>query len=414
MSEVMMSDRLTNFHDLPIGTNAQGGLRTLVTFDPLSGPYNRLPPGILITGSPGSGKTYFTLGTLALTTLLKYSVVAFDFKNDLNNLAYLESEIGKIQTWDLGERGQEGILDPFIVGHTIEEKKTLVIGVIETIVGRLKNEELQVVLSVIEDLISGQNTQFKQTLDGFIRFLTRAYISSESPVEFDICKNIAAGLAPIRDINFGSLLFAKDEKHFEPPSFTHKTTVVTLEKLGFLNEQGQVDRGDSIESRVRSAIMYVLTSMVSTKLLAQDNKLGPKLMVIDEAWTITGTNVGIALIMQILRLGSAKGTGLILASQNQSDLDSDNMFSNMINTRFAFKCGSVHQAKDVLKEMWLDDDEGNIETLLSLKKGQCLMKGLNQKSAVVAVNFFQPTWPAAFDTNPSRDKEAMLRSAGLL
>lgn len=348
---------------------------------------NNSSPGLGITGSSGSGKTFCTLTIAYQTALSGAWTIYIDPKADAAKMATLPGLAGHVKVLDL-KRGNPGILDPFLIGSTPADQKDLALETIYLFLGGMDKvtEAQQVQLAgAVENIIAKRKNP---SLKMIVEYL------ENSPT--DAARSLGAKLNVLVDLPFAQLCFTSGDSHarLRPED---GLTILTL--LGLDLPGSDTDRDSYTNSnRLAVGIMYLL-SYFTQQLMENADKSHPKSIIIDEAWAITSTRQGINLVQKVARMGRAHNVSLTLVSQNAEDLDKEGV-ANSISTRLAFRANTIEEAKDVLGFLRLELSDTNKDTVTSLENGECLMKDWSGRIARVYVDAWDKGMADAFETNP--------------
>lgn len=370
-----------------IGVTTQG-VEMPVFFDTHTPIFNNKPPGILITGQPGSGKTFLALTLTSICAILGKVTIVLDPKGDFLSLKDLGSEIGDVNFWNLANRKKKGILDPFYMAFDKGEQLDLVISVIDMFVGGLKQDQLTVLAPIVKDV---QESPVPSLLA-----VTESLLTSER----NEARNLGAQLDLVSRLPFADLCFAPGSKKRNAVDFGTGITIITMVGLELTPspESGApAAGGNATKQRLSSAIFFLLTDFVR-RTMYNDTSNKPKTLIIDEAWAVLSTTAGAECVKSVARLGRSKKLAMILVTQNNSDLKRMNI-ENTITTRFAFRTDPT-EAADIVTSMQLPEGEGFEGTLTSLGNGECLLRDFQGRYSTMQVSNWKENWNKAFKTNP--------------
>lgn len=363
-----------------------GGIPNPVFYDPHTPIFNSNPPGAIITGRPGSGKTFFALGLAALSSIIGKTTVVIDPKGDFLSLLPIKDEIGNMQVWNLTDSKVNGLLDPFYMAEDEGEKLSLALTVIDIFVGGLDDRQLTVLSPILKDVIKEPHPSLSKVVDEL-----RGSLKEEA-------KNLGTKLDLIKQMNYSKLCFS-ESKRKKIMNFNSGLTVITLAGMTLPKDKDSVD---GTQDRLALGVIYLLTDFVR-RIMKNDNSPNPKTLLIDEAWAIMASKHGASIIKEVALLGRSHGLALILATQNTTHFEEIDI-KNTITTRFAFRA-SKEEADSIIADMGLPLDEGFQTTISELKTGECLMQDYMERYSTVQISKWAPGWAEAFDSNPLKKME---------
>lgn len=348
------------------------------------------PPGLVITGSPGGGKSFTAFTITYQMALQGIWTIYIDPKCDalpIGNLPGMENT----NIFDLRASGSDGMLDPFGITNDPSEQVSLAF------------ETIGLLLGGINKITAAQNIQLSQVLKQVSREpdpTLNKVVDRLLATPNDEARGLGATLDLIRDLQFARLCFS-NEKTKATLSPDKGLTIVTL--LG-LDLPSSVTPPESYSNanRLAVAVMYLLASF-TRQLMLSLNKSQPKAIVIDEAWAITSTPQGAKLIFEVARMGRSLNTGLVLVSQNAGDFLGEGV-TNSISAKMAFRAKQPEEVTNILAFLNLEDHEGNRELIRELGNGQCLMQDSDGRTAIMQVDSWSEEMRIAFDTNPETRK----------
>lgn len=347
-------------------------------------------PGLAITGSPGGGKSFAAFTLTYQMALEGIWTIYLDPKADAKPMGKLPG-LTSPKVFDLAH-GSDGLLDPFSVGSSGPEKQLLALETVRLLLGStIRDDQQSALIDVVRDVGSKPNPSLNKVVDK----LYEEY-PEDSPG-----KVLGKYLKFVSELPFSNLCFSpQNEVDLRPDE---GMTIVTL--LGLDLPSSDISQeAYSVPNRLAVAVMFLLTSFTKQLMLSM-NKKHPKAIVIDEAWAITSTAQGAALIPQVARMGRSHNTALILVSQNAGDLMSEGI-TNSISIKMAFKANVQAEIDSVLDFFDLEKGVGIENVIQQLKNGECLIKDADLRIAQVQVDAWNETTKSAFDTNPAtRGKE---------
>jgi hypothetical protein len=351
------------------------------------------PPGLVITGAPGSGKSYtaFTLTYGMVVSGVK--TIYIDPKVDALPLASLPG-CEDTTIIDL-QQSPDGLLDPFQIGESDGERIDLVANTIEMLVGgrsQISSTASSELSKAIKIVLKNRTPSLNQ--------LVEILLSSKTPD----ANALGERLSLIKQMPFARLCFAERKRDSTSPTeglnLDSRLTILTL--LGLDMPNASTPKEDySHRNYLAVAILFLLTSFARKLMInpKAEDKHRPKAIVIDEAWAITSTAQGSKMVMEIARMGRSLNTAIILVSQNAGDFLGESV-TNSVSTKMAFKAEDAGEITNVLNFFQLPDNRGNREVVSRLKTGQCLLKDAEGRIARVQIDGWDAQQRIAFETNP--------------
>jgi hypothetical protein len=153
------------------------------------------------------------------------------------------------------------------------------------------------------------------------------------------------------------------------------------------------------EELIGQAILYLVAAFSRRVLFRHSDRFAAFLL--DEAHALTANPQGRALVADLIRDGRKHHAAVWLFTQLASDLTGDDSeLEALLGYRAVFR-QSPHTADAALRFLGSDPREANLETVTRLDTGACLLRDLEGRLGLVAVD--QPDSPdiaAAFSTTP--------------
>lgn len=362
------------------------GVKLPVMFDPHTAVFNNRPPGVLITGSPGSGKTFLALTLATISGILGKTTIILDPKGDFLKLLNLEEDFKKLTIWSLAGKNNAGVLDPFYMATENGERLSLVVSVIDMLVGGLSSEQQVALSPIVKDVLREANPSLIK--------VTEKLRSSVKPA----ANSLGTQLDLISNLNHARLCFAAGTRRRQSIGLDDGVIVITMAGLDLPKEGTAAADPKRMSSKDRFAqtIFFLITDYILRVM--NDSSDHPKTVIMDESWAVVGTEAGANTVRSLALLGRSKNLALIMVSQNSSHLEKLEI-ENTISTRFAFRT-EQKEALSISNEMGLPSNEGFEQILMSLEPGECLMKTWAPKYSTIQITNYNKKWNDAFDTNP--------------
>lgn len=348
------------------------------------------PPGLVITGAPGGGKSFAAFTITYLMALQGVWTIFIDPKGDALPLADLPGLQGMVKKFDL-KYGNEGLLDPFTLTPDKSEQMLLAIETVNLFLGSnnaLNANAEDALLQAIRDVSNRAQPSLYEVVE--------ILIDSDVPEG----RTLGQRLDVIRGLPFARLCFAPNTGDRIPFKADDGLTIISLQSLDL---PATSDRSTyTTKNYLAVGIMYLLAHYTESLMNAAD-KSHPKAVVIDEAWAITSTPQGANMIPRLTRMGRSLNTVTVLVSQNAGDFIS---LTNNMSYRMAFGTKDKEEIENVSKFFDLEKDdegnatEGNVQTIAGLDTGECLMKDADGNIARIKIDNWDHEMFVAFDTNP--------------
>jgi hypothetical protein len=384
------------------GYNVYGESRPVFSNPNYATQTNR-PPGTIIVGIPGSGKSSAALTMAFQSFLMGHTVALIDPKSDTDRLAtWLGPEF--VRYIDMTQE-ESGLLDPFLMmsalaGDTGEDADpnaaiSSVLGVCVTLLN-LKNERehKDAVSDAIRTVIDAQ-------LAGGRKACMSALVDYMSASTDRITRSLGAELAGFRSDAYGRLLFSNGESSLKPAK--GKFTIITLNGLNIPDPEAPKDEYGPSELLALSVMylvmMYVQRMMMSDSLTqaAGQRIQSRKTIFIDESWAIFSIPEGRSACLSILRLGRSMGTGSVFITQRLTDVPNANNFASTI---MAFGCADS-DIDDYITTLDMSIDPEIVKSLRAKKnKGSCLISDVERRRGVMRTELWCDEFSAVIDTTP--------------
>lgn len=361
------------------------GVPSPVFWDTHSSIYIKGRPVTTITGAPGQGKTFGGQIITVLSALMGKTTIVIDYKGDMLKIVPLKDEIGvPLTIWNMADKTQRGILDPFTLSDKPSEQLAMVIEVIDLFVGGLERTDRQAITPILKDLLEAGGANM-------IKVVTKLRSS-----ENDIARTIGSELDVIKSLEFSSICFYGGAKRRKPPKLVDGgITIATL--AGMKLPQTPDEAKNSQDGRLASGILYLLTSYIR-RLLSSDDMSRPKTFIIDEAWAILATPAGLQIVQSVALLGRSKNLAMVLITQSPEHLKEANI-KNTIGTRFSFGA-SKEEAEILVEDMDLPQGEGFERVLSSLPPYICMMSDYKNDYDLIRFSDWRRDWLEVFSNNP--------------
>lgn len=376
------------------------GLPAPIFFDPHYCIFQNKPPVTLITGSPGSGKTFAASILAGHSSVLNKLTFVIDPKGDFLSLKKLErnGEINKTDIWsvfsneDQEEISEEnyGILDPLTLTDNVDNNVGTTVDVIESLVKKVTHKQSNALVPIVRDVAESRNPSMAQV----IRMLIRN--------QDEEIRNLGIELEVPCKMSLAKLIVADSKTKRNPFARTDGMLIISL--MGLTLPDNSSDKENySHKERLSTVIMKLITELVvETLMKVPKNYL--KTLFVDEAWVVYGNKSGQGLIDKTALLGRSYNVATILATQSPSHISGGaeggkSSLDNTISTRFAFRNTSDIDNSINRQAMRLPENDDWETVFTKLATGQCIMKDCNDNLAVIHI-LTSKEWQDCFNTNP--------------
>lgn len=323
-------------------------MKNTVYFSPITPIFENMPPGTIICGSPGAGKTYFMQTIMTNCLQQRCIVIAFDPKNDHKGM------LKKDPTIKYRDISKKQSLDPFMCIENVDTN--FIISIIDTICGGLSKADVTAITPIVNDFVKRSRTGNAT----FLRLADYLY-SNQNPV----VQNIGTLLKANEDSEYGKVFFNRDKSCMQ---LGRESSIICLFGLPL----PKTDNRDSWtkEEMFSSAIIMVLVKMLRN-VLTSKNPI-PVILFIDEAHIILANPFIYKIVEEFLILGRSLNVATVLASQNVSHFPPD--FSNFVSNRFQFR-SSRNEVQEFLSRFLVSAEEETnslITFAVNAKNGECI------------------------------------------
>lgn len=383
------------------------GMPYPVFFDPHYCILINKPPVTLITGSPGSGKTFFGLVLASHSSICNKLGFILDPKGDFIALKKMErlGYINKVNIWSVinpdGTIAQEneGMLDPTCFTPNVSTNVTLTVDIIKMLVGDLSYKQNTELIPIIRDVVSrDRNPSFARVV--------QILITSQN----DEIRSLGYSLQTLLDTPLAKLLVTNKNITRKTLEINEGTVVANL--MGLKLPADSTKKEDyKAEEKISVCIMSLLTSLV-LDILSKKPKTIFKTLIIDEAWSIMATKTGRDMIANVALLGRSLNMAAILLTQSPTHIEVEDGpdLDTTISSRFAFRNDNDRDNLISVNAMKLPQNEGWESLLPKLSTGQCLMQDCTGGLSFISV-LAQDGWGEVFNTNPADELKRLKNSS---
>lgn len=371
-----------------------------VFYSPFTAINENFPPGTIVVGQPGSGKS-FSLLNIAANSLEQGGILfVLDAKNDM--LA-LRNIFPNIKITDVNNISA-GSLDPFIVFPDVDS--TIILTITEMMVGKLETEQKLAVTPIIGDFIrrvkNGGNASFRDFAD---------YLYRNENVQ---AQSIGNSLLLSSESKYGPLIFGVPGKRSRALKLNNESRIISI--LGM-----ELPSGSNIvkaDEQFNAAVIYIICRMIKS-LLTNKSKNGkiidktPTLFMLDEVHMLMRSQAIADIIDEFLVLGRSLGVSVVLASQNVSHFPES--VAQYVSTKICFRlskreAGEFFSMFDMSNNGRELDLNETIDIATRLKTGYCFFIDKENRCALIHIK-------SAYDTgditsNPLMKKNVE-KSSGL-
>ena len=338
-----------------------------ITFSPITSILCNKPAGTIVTGVPGSGKTFFLINIAANSLLMGARVIFIDAKNDGRVLQSIDPSVKIIDINDI----EPGAMNPFKILKDVNTN--IILSIISCICGDLDDNKLVAVSPIVNDFVNRN----KNNLDS-VDFLALAnYLYASDSIE---AQAVGTMLKINEDSKYGKLLFSPGKGDFKLDRQSQVISLFGMEIPSINNKKWNQ------EEKFSSAIIYLICKMLKD-ILIEDDPI-PTVLIVDEAHILYGNQNIADIIDSFLILGRSLNVATVLASQNVSHFPKD--IAQLIANKFMFNMSQI-EARQFL-DMFDNTDsetgfdrESIINNITNADTGICLMVDNKNRAGFVKI-----------------------------
>lgn len=340
----------------------------LVRFSPHDAITANRPPGVALTGMPGSGKTFWAFSMVHQMVTAGGHVVYIDPKGDAAAMVRAPGLEGAT-VMDL-RRAEDGLLNPFVLARDAREGALLAFETVRMLAGDSLSAAREAALIQSLNEVAGEpHPSLDRVVD---RLLAH---TDEEP------RGLGLMLDVLRKMSFARLCFGAGTG--SQVTAAAGLTVLTLVGLPLASRQMRPE-DYSYENRLAMSVMYLLPRFAHQMMTSLDPAM-PKAVVIDEAWCITTTRPGAQMVAEFGRLSRSHTTALLLITQDPGDLAKGSI-PNLLSTVFAFRSTVHHEVDAALGLLDLDVHDESRSVVRDLRNGECLMRDVQGQVTRVQIS----------------------------
>lgn len=210
----------------------------------------------------------------------------------------------------------------------------------------------------------------KSTNPSMLKLVETIESVNKSDAYYEHAVHLSRNLKAIMDSGTSRLLFGDGTE--EAININGRLNVIMLQGITFPDE-GIPKQDYSPEQRIATVLMFMVFAF--SKKFAQMHPGVLKMTVVDESWALKAIPSGSALIDWLARMGRSLYHAILLNGHSVLDLPSEKLRIAM-TYKFCFHTSDEDEAVRMLEYLKLDVTKDNINTLMSLRNGECLFSDL--------------------------------------
>lgn len=365
------------------------GLGQPVLFDPAGGPATGRSGSVGVFGALGSGKSY--MGKRAAWAVLARGgrVVALDRTASGEYARFAAAAPGRAQVVELSG-SSTACLDPLAVFDG-PDRIRYAVGFLSQLTGTSPTGLAGATLAEAVRTVAEADGRLIDVID---RLRGRADVDGDRDADTLARKLANLAREPVARLAFG-----------DGDVLTMDADYIVLWTPGLsLPDRDELDRpGDLLPEQVVSQALLYLAAGIARTVAFADHRFAVALF--DEAWSLTASPQGRALLLEGVRDGRKHNAAVWLVTQHPDDLGDDRL-AELLGPRFVFR-QSGDGARKACRLLGLDPDPRWIERLETddpiegLASGQCLFRDVRGRVGRIQVATAEtPELAAAIDTTP--------------
>ena len=344
-------------------------------FSPITSIHSNLPPGTLITGVPGGGKSFCMVNMAANCLEEACRVLCLDAKNDMLALKNIHPEVKVTDVNNINP----GALDPFLVFPDIDA--ITILSIVETICGGIDETTSTAITPIIKDFV----TRAKLTKDANFRDFAN-YLYQNQNIH---AQSIGNQLLLNADSKYGPLLFGELGRAQRGFRLKQESRIISIFGMALPQDEERAKP----DERLNAAVVYIICKMMKNTMTEKsvNGKIvdkTPTVLFLDECHMLMRSQAIKDVIDELLVLGRSLGVAIVLASQNVTHFDKK--VAQLVSTKISFKM-SKQEAEEFF-EMFNNTISGqelnvqnSIEIVTRLNVGYCFIIDSKERCATVHI-----------------------------
>lgn len=393
---------------LYIGTT--GMLEKGVKLDPFRASQINESPAISLTGTLGRGKSLLANLIAVLTSFLGGRVLINDPKKERGNwgehLPAIKPYLNIIEL--SAARGNRGKLDIFLImlkslgkDANKQEKRDIAkqaaeyeLSILGTLAGYKTTDERMEYLADAVNAVSQEDNPCGMKVIEKLGKLAQSAEEQEDKVKY---KRVQSTLINrINNTTYGHLLFGDGSE--EVIDITKPINILQTQNL-IIPDERKPEESWTYQERVGMAVL-ICTSAIGLQFVMQSREF-LKMYIQDENSVFKRSSMGQAMQNRMIKMGRTENSPIVLIGQNVSDIGESEDIKANIGIRFAFGTKTRGEAMEILTYMGLNRESKELQDMLiDLPTGVCLMRDLEGRIALIAVDPIFDDFLKAFDTKP--------------
>ncbi len=377
-----------------LGYSGDTQYRTPVFLDPAHGPRDLNRSGSLAAiGELGTGKSFLAKTLAHNTVAMGGQVVAIDRTETGEYGRLAETMPGVTQVVEISDGAEVG-LDPFAVFDTDELRLRYGVGFITLLTATPPGSAAgtHCYRAAQHTLGHAAETGVQPRLRDVIDHLEAAGGAGSE---------VADKLRALSEISYGGLVFGDPG-----PAVDLEGDYVCFHIPGLRLPRRGVSRDEQLpEELLGQAILYLVAAFSRRLLFRRSDRFAA--LLLDEAHALTSSAQGHGLVMDLIRDGRKHFAAVWAFSQLPTDLTTNDTSSDDIDALLGYRIvfrQSAQTAQAALGFLGSDARADNVETITSLRTGECLMRDAGGRLGLVRIATpDDPAIATAFSTTPGTD-----------
>jgi hypothetical protein len=349
----------------PIGYTL-GASRNLVQFDPMRAARTDRPTAVAYTGTLGSGKSLaagmktYQARLRGATGVVIDPAARTEGGGGWERLVALPG-LGKVQSIQL-DQSYAGLLDPWRIERDPDKASLLAMDLLMSFLPATeatRDLEVEITAAAADEGRSGQ-----PSMGGLV---SRLAFSEDART-----RRAAVALDAMGRMPLARMVFSR-----EPGRELRLDGALTLFQFDGLNLPAATARREdyTIEQRLAVGLMLAITALAS-QLVKSGGPQQEKLLVIDEAWVLTGNARAQRMIEEAVRAGRKHNMAVLLISQSAFDF-ADERIRNCLGAILAFASQSEAELVEVCRLLGVEPSADLISAARAFEAGDCLFRDLD-------------------------------------